>query len=99
VWIAERPAADLSVDVLARRSAMSVRNFSRAFRRDVGVTPARFVERIRVEAARRHLEDSAVGLEDVAARAGFRTAEVMRRAFHRIVHVRPAAYRRGRGGV
>ena len=99
-WIAERPAADLSVDVLARRSAMSVRNFARAFRRDVGVTPARFVERIRVEAARRHLEDSAVGLEDVATRAGFRTAEVMRRAFHRTVHVSPAAYRRGfRGGV
>lgn len=99
-WITEHPSADLSVDVLARRSAMSIRNFARAFRRDVGVSPARFVERIRVEAARRQIEDSSVGLDDVASRAGFRTAEVMRRAFHRTVHVSPAAYRRGfRGGV
>src|SRR5581483_10503246 len=94
-WIAEHPGADLSVDALARRANMSVRNFARAFRRDVGVTPGRFVERIRVEAARRQLEDSGTGVDDVAARAGFRTAEVMRRAFHRTIHVSPASYRRG----
>ena len=67
---------------------------------DHGRAPARFVERVRVEAARRHLEDSSAALDDVAARSGFRTAEVMRRAFHRTGHVSPAAYRRGfRGGV
>ena len=99
-WITEHPGADLSVDALARRTAMSVRNFARAFRRDLGVTPARFVERIRVEAARRQLEESEVSIDAVATRTGFRTADVMRRAFQRTVHVSPAVYRRGfQGGT
>ena len=71
----------------------SERNFARVFTRDVGVTPARFVERARVEGARRRLEESADGVEMVAARCGFGSAEVMRRAFLRLLGVPPSAYR------
>ena len=92
-WIAEHPDADLSVPALARRVAMSPRNFARVFTREVGMTPARFVESVRVEAARRRLEESAHGVDSVASACGFGTAESMRRAFRRTLHVPPAAYR------
>jgi len=92
-WVANHLAEDLSVERLAQRVAMSVRNFSRTFTREVGVTPARFVERSRVDAARRLLEESAASVDEIAARCGFGTAETMRRSFLRAVHVSPSAYR------
>jgi transcriptional regulator GlxA family with amidase domain len=92
-WIGEHPGADLSVTALARRSAMSARNFARVFTREVGMTPARFVEHARVEAARRHLEESSVGVEVIATESGFNSAEIMRRAFLRTVRVNPVDYR------
>ena len=92
-WITDHPAADCSVRALARRVAMSPRNFARVFLREVSLTPARFVETARIEAARRRLEESADGVEGVAARAGFGTAESMRRAFLRTLGVPPSAYR------
>jgi transcriptional regulator GlxA family with amidase domain len=92
-WIGEHPGADLSVTALARRAAMSARNFARVFTREVGMTPARFVERARVEAARRHLEESSVGVEVIATESGFNSAEIMRRAFLRTVRVNPVDYR------
>jgi len=92
-WITDHPDEDLSVPVLAARVAMSPRNFARVFAREVGMTPARFVESVRVEAARRRLEESAHGVDHVAAACGFGTAESMRRAFLRVVRVPPAAYR------
>jgi len=92
-WVLDHLDADLSVDALAARAGMSPRNFARAFAREVGVTPARYVERARVEAARRRLEESTAGIEDVADSCGFGTAETMRRAFVRNVRVPPADYR------
>jgi transcriptional regulator GlxA family with amidase domain len=92
-WIGEHPGADLSVAALARRAAMSARNFARVFTREVGMTPARFVERARVEAARRRLEESSGGFEIIATESGFNSAEIMRRAFLRTVRVNPADYR------
>lgn len=92
-WLADHPAGDCSVPSLARRVAMSPRNFARVFRAEVGVTPARHVERVRVEAARRRLEESDDGVDAIAAGCGFGTAESMRRAFLRTVRVGPAAYR------
>lgn len=92
-WILENPAADSSVEALSARVAMSPRNFARVFAREVGMTPARWVEQARVEAARRLLEESAARVEDVAARCGFGTAETMRRAFVRGLHVSPSDYR------
>ena len=72
---------------------MSPRNFFRVFTHEVGVTPARFVERARVEAARRLLEETRRGVDDIAGRCGFGSAETMRSAFQRALRVSPHAYR------
>jgi transcriptional regulator GlxA family with amidase domain len=93
-YVAEHPGADLSVEALAQRAGMSVRNFARSFRAEVGATPARYVEAARVEAARRLLEETGDGVDNVAHRCGFGTAETMRRTFVRTLHVPPAEYRR-----
>ena len=92
-WMADHPGADFSVEALARRAAMSPRNFARVFIREVGVTPGEFVENLRVEAARRRLEESADGVDSIASACGFGTRESMRRAFIRTLHVPPSAYR------
>jgi len=92
-WMADHLGADLSVDALARRAAMSPRNFARVFMREVGVTPGEFVENLRVEAARRRLEESVEGVDSIASACGFGTRESMRRAFLRTLHVPPSAYR------
>ena len=83
---------DLSVSALARRAAFSERHFARAFRAEVGMTPAAYVEALRVERARALLQDGAT-VEAAARAAGFAGAEVLRRAFHRRLGVGPSAYR------
>jgi transcriptional regulator GlxA family with amidase domain len=100
-WIVEHPEEDLRIEVLARRVAMSPRNFARAFAREVGMTPARFVEQARLGAARRRLEDTVGGVDEIASATGFGTAETMRRAFLRGLSINPSAYRarfRNEGG-
>ncbi|HEX4905578.1 MAG TPA: GlxA family transcriptional regulator [Acidimicrobiales bacterium] len=92
--IAEHLDDDLSVDALAARAAMSPRHFARCFRDETGATPARFVEAARIEAARRRLEESDDSIESIARACGFGTAETMRRAFARVLHVAPTEYRR-----
>jgi transcriptional regulator GlxA family with amidase domain len=92
-WVVEHAGADLSIDVLARRVAMSSRNFFRVFVREVGITPGRFVERVRVEAARRLLEGTSRGIPDVAAACGFGSPETMRIAFRRTLGIPPNRYR------
>jgi transcriptional regulator GlxA family with amidase domain len=72
---------------------MSPRNFARFFRREIGMTPAAYIEELRVERARQLLEQSADPVELVSARCGFGTPETMRRAFARRVGVPPADYR------
>jgi transcriptional regulator GlxA family with amidase domain len=94
VWIAENLPRDLSVEALARRSAMSVRNFARVFTRELGTTPARYVERVRVEAARRQLEATDRDVEAIAGRCGFSSSELLRRSFLRQLRVAPSEYRR-----
>jgi transcriptional regulator GlxA family with amidase domain len=93
-WIAEHPEADLSVPVLARRANLSERQFARAFAAEAGVTPGRYVDRVRIEAARRRLEDTAEGIEETARACGYGTPEAMRRAFIAATGVSPAEYRR-----
>ena len=92
-WIAGNLDADLSVPALAARAHMSERNFARAFRKELGMTPAAYVETARVEAARIALESGDTPVEAVARGNGFGTVETMRRAFHRRLGVGPADYR------
>jgi transcriptional regulator GlxA family with amidase domain len=92
--VLEDVAGDHSVEAMAARAHMSPRHFARAFRAETGVTPARHVERVRLEAARRRLEDTSEPVAAVAARCGFGTAETMRRVFLRTLQVGPAEYRR-----
>ena len=92
-WIVEHIDANLSVPALARRVAMSPRHFARVFTHEIGMTPGQFVEKARVEAARRRLEESPHGLKTIAADCGFGSADTMRRAFLRTLRVAPVAYR------
>jgi transcriptional regulator GlxA family with amidase domain len=92
-WIGDNLSEDLSVARLARRAAMSPRNFARVFLRETGLTPATFVERARVESARRRLEESTDTVDSIATACGFGARESMRRAFMRSLRVPPSAYR------
>src|SRR5262245_7997256 len=92
-WIADNLDSDLRVEALAERAAMSPRNFARFFRREIGMTPAAYVEELRVERARQLLEESGEPVESISVRCGFGTPETMRRAFARRVGVAPADYR------
>ena len=92
-WIAGHLDADLSVPALAARACLSERHFARALRAETGMTPAAYVEALRVERARALLEDGLGGRRRSRAPRGFASAEVLRRAFHRRLGVGPAAYR------
>jgi transcriptional regulator GlxA family with amidase domain len=93
-WIAEHPGADLSVETLAEQARLSPRQFARAFTAETGMPPGRYVDRVRLEAARRRLEDTRDGVEQVARFCGYHTPEAMRRAFQQALQVSPAEYRR-----
>jgi len=89
----------LSLDELAEAARLSSRQFSRAFRSETGQTPAKAVERLRVEAARLMLENGRHTVETVAYEAGFADRERMRRAFLRVVGQPPQAVRRNAHGA
>ena len=80
-WITEHPGDDLSVEPLAARARLSPRHFARAFQAETGMTPGRYVDRVRLEHARRLLEDTADGVEEISRTCGYGTSEAMRRAF------------------
>jgi transcriptional regulator GlxA family with amidase domain len=92
-WAVDHLDQDLSVEALAAKAHMSPRNFSRVFRKELGQTPARHVERLRVEAARRLLEESSADYGRVARRCGFGSVNGMRRSFLRVLKVVPSDYR------
>jgi transcriptional regulator GlxA family with amidase domain len=93
-WICDNLDRPLNVEALALRAKMSPRNFARAYTAHAGVTPAKAVERLRVEAARGWLEAGGNGIEEVAQRCGFGDTERMRRAFIRLFGLPPSALRR-----
>lgn len=93
VSIENDPGGDHRLAALATRAAVSERHLTRLFQRQLGTTPARFVERVRVEAGRDLLERSDLSVEQVARRMGFGQDETMRRAFLRILGVGPRDYR------
>ncbi len=94
IWILENLDRDLRVESLAERIRMSPRNLARVFVRDLGTTPARFVELARLEAARQWIEESPAPLKYIARRCGFGSLDRMRRSFWRHMKMRPSDYRR-----
>lgn len=92
-WINEHLDRDLSLPILADQAAMSERSFSRRYREATGLTPARAVERLRVEQARRLLSESQVSIKRVALRCGFGSEETLRRSFLRLLATTPQDYR------
>lgn len=93
-WIAEHLDEDLSVEALARRALMSPRTFARRFRDETGTTPHAWVVRQRVLAAEELLEQTALGIDQVADRVGFGNAAALRHHFSRLRRVSPQQYRR-----
>ncbi|MBC3209847.1 GlxA family transcriptional regulator [Pseudomonas sp. SWRI111] len=92
-WIAENLACDLGIPTLAEQAGMSERSFIRHYRADTGQTPARAIELIRVETARRLLSDTGLPVKRIAANCGFGSEETLRRSFLRAIGVTPQAYR------
>ena len=93
-WMRERLNEPLNVERLADRAAMSPRHFARAFAAETGMTPARSVERMRVEVARERVEAGGEPIDAIAQAAGFGDPERMRRAFMRAFGQPPQALRR-----
>ena len=93
-WVLDNLQKPLTVPLLAQRLAMSPRNFARVFTKEMKTTPAKFVERLRVEAARRRLEESHNSMETIADECGFGNVNSMRNVFQRTVKIAPGQYRR-----
>lgn len=98
-WMRERLSEPLPVERLAAQAAMSPRNFARAFTAETGATPAKAVERLRLEAARTEVETSQLPIDRIAEVVGFRDPERMRRAFLRAFGQPPQALRRSARGA
>ena len=93
-WLPQHLRDDLTVDALAERVNMGTRHFSRVFAATFGTTPARYVEAVRLDAARDRLSSSERTVEAVGASVGFASADVFRRAFERRFGIPPTIYRR-----
>ncbi len=96
-WMNQNPSQDMSVDALADRCAMSERNFSRVFKKEVCMTPGKYVEKMRVEYAANMIETQNLGFKSIAETCGFRSEEMMRRAFIRQLSILPHLYRKNFG--
>jgi transcriptional regulator GlxA family with amidase domain len=94
LWAMDHLSADLSTRILSDEAGMSVRNFSRAFKRATGETPAEFVARARIEHVRMLLEQTSLPIKRLVARCGFKSADSLRRVFVRQTGVTPAVYRK-----
>jgi len=93
-WVLDNLNKPLTVPVLAQHVSMSLRNFARVFGEEMKTTPAKFVERLRVEAARRRLEESENSMETIATECGFGNINSMRNVFQRTLKIAPGQYRR-----
>ncbi|HEX3827746.1 MAG TPA: helix-turn-helix domain-containing protein [Sporichthyaceae bacterium] len=98
-FVVEHPAQDHSLEALAARMHMSPRHFARVFRAETGTSARRFVESVRLQAARRRLEETGDTVEAIAVATGFGNYQAMRRTFLVDLGLTPAEYRRRFGAV
>ena len=92
-WVPDNLTADLSISAMAVQAHLSERQFSRVFKSELGITPAEHVEAVRMEAACRLLETTALAVEEIARACGFGTPETMNRAFRRRLNTTPGNHR------
>ena len=93
-WIPEHLDEKLTVEILAEQALMSPRNFARVFFRETGITPAKYLEKLRLETARRRLEESNLTLDEISGQCGIGSADTLRRIFLRHFKTTPGDYRR-----
>jgi len=93
-WIIEHLDEDLTVEILAEKASMSPRNFARVFIRESGITPAKYIEKLRLETARRRLEETKLTLDEISNECGVGNADALRRLFLRHMKTTPSDYRR-----
>ena len=93
-WIFEHIREDLTVEVLAEKSLMSPRNFARVFLREMNITPAKYIEKIRLETACRYLVEKQLTQSQVAVQCGLKTSENMKRLFIKTYETTPGEYKR-----
>lgn len=92
-WVMEHLDEEITVDSMAERALMSSRNFARVFLKETGITPAKYVEKMRLETARRRLEETHLTLEEISSECGIGSADSLRRLFIRHLKTTPSDYR------
>lgn len=93
-WIIDHLDEQLTVEILAEKALMSPRNFARVFLRETGVTPAKYIEKMRLETARRRLEETRLTIDEISNECGIGNADGLRRLFLRHMKTTPSDYRR-----
>jgi transcriptional regulator GlxA family with amidase domain len=93
-WIPEHLDENLTVETLAARALMSPRNFARVFLRETGITPAKYIEMMRLETARRRLEETRLTIDEISSECGVGNADTLRRLFLRHIKTTPSDYRK-----
>lgn len=93
-WIADHLERDMPVEKLAEQAGMSPRNFARVFVRETGTTPARYIDKLRIETACRYLVETQLSLKEIAESCGLKSIDHMRRTFVKYLELTPSEYRR-----
>ncbi len=93
-WILDHLDEELTVEMLAEKALMSPRNFARVFLRETGITPAKYIEKLRLETARRRLEETHLTLDEISNECGVGNADGLRRLFLRHMKTTPSDYRK-----
>jgi transcriptional regulator GlxA family with amidase domain len=93
-WIVDHLEEELTVEKLAEKASMSPRNFARVFLKETGITPAKYVEKVRLETARRRLEETRLSIDEISEECGVGNADRLRRLFIRHLRTTPAEYRK-----
>lgn len=93
-WILAHLEEELTVEILAEKVLMSPRNFARVFLRETGITPAKYIEKVRLETARRRLEETRLTIDEISDECGVGNADGLRRLFLRHMKITPSDYRK-----